>query len=372
MAQISSQDPSKQKDVFGLTPAEQYWRDHYDWLLQSGYELRPRYRPDWVPSWQGTARPAYWCEDGRSYALPQIMDAVRTSDGEMVMLKQVPRSVHPHEVPIGRYFSSKPRTSDPRNHCFPLYDVLQDPKDGDLQIIVMPLLRRYNDPRFETVGEAVEFFRQVFEGLHFMHEHHVAHRDCQTLNIMMDPRSMFPEMYHPVATDKKRDFSTPAKSYTRTQRPTRYLITDFGLSRQYDENETNPLEVPILGADRSVPEFQEDEETPRNPFPTDVYYVGNMIREDFLKKYSNLEFMYPLIASMVRKEPEARPAMSQVAADFRDVVAKLSKWQLRSRLVMRQDDKLTNLLKGAYHFAYRTIPYLIRRLPPMPTPQAPQ
>ena len=34
-----------------LLPSELFWRDQFDWLLQSGYELRPRYRPNWVPSW---------------------------------------------------------------------------------------------------------------------------------------------------------------------------------------------------------------------------------------------------------------------------------------------------------------------------------
>ncbi|KAI0368343.1 hypothetical protein BV20DRAFT_948455 [Pilatotrama ljubarskyi] len=86
------------------------------------------------------------------------------------------------------------------------------------------------------------------------------------------------------------------------------MLTDFGLSRQYSENETTPLEVPSLGANRSVPESRKDEETPRNPLTTDVYYLGNMIRENFFEgRYSNLAFMYPLLAAMVRKEPEARP-----------------------------------------------------------------
>lgn len=40
---------------------------------------------------------------------------------------------------------------------------MQDPQDPDIQIIVMPFLRPYNDPKFGTVGEAVEFFRQAFE-----------------------------------------------------------------------------------------------------------------------------------------------------------------------------------------------------------------
>ncbi|KAI0363369.1 hypothetical protein BV20DRAFT_147088 [Pilatotrama ljubarskyi] len=371
MAQPFSQEPSAspERKPFHLLPGEHYWRDHYDWLRDSGYALRPRYKPDWTPSWEGTQKSALLSEDSQTHTLSQVVDAVRLSDGEMVMLKKVRRSVHPYEVAIGQYFSSGQVASEPRNHCCPLYDVLQDPKDDDLQIIVMPLLRRYNNPSFETVGEAVEFFSQVFEGINFMHEHHVAHRDCQSLNIMMDPRAMFPEMYHPVATNKKRDFSGLAKSYTRTRRPTRYLLTDFGLSRKYSADETNPQEIPILGADRTVPEFQDDETTPRNPFPTDVYYLGNMIRQDFLKRYSNLEFMSPLVYAMVAQDPEARPPMFEVVTQFRDVQRKLTTWQLRSRLVVREDDRLVNLLKSVHHFASRTVPYLIRRLPPTPSPQ---
>jgi hypothetical protein len=39
-------------DFSTLEEAEIYWRDRYDWLLEHGYRLRPRYQPDWVPSWK--------------------------------------------------------------------------------------------------------------------------------------------------------------------------------------------------------------------------------------------------------------------------------------------------------------------------------
>lgn len=91
------------------------------------------------------------------------MDAVRKSDGVTVFLKKVSQRKHPYEVEIGRYFSSEPLLKDARNHCYPLYDVLQVPDDEDIVILVMPLLRRYTDPRYATIGEAVAFFRQVFE-----------------------------------------------------------------------------------------------------------------------------------------------------------------------------------------------------------------
>ena len=84
-------------------------------------------------------------------------------DERPVAIKYLKRSSHPHEVDISRYLSSIELVDDPRNHCCPLIDVLEDPEDANVQLLVMPLLRPYHDPRFTTVGEALEFFRQMFE-----------------------------------------------------------------------------------------------------------------------------------------------------------------------------------------------------------------
>ena len=103
-----------------------------------------------------------------------------------------------------------------------------------------------------------------------------------TLNILMDPNPILPDLFHFSAKYKTRDFKRYIHPYTRTARPVKYYWTDFGLSRRYSPDDTDPLEVPIFGGDRSVPEFQRDPYAPRNPFRTDVYFVGNLIREDFL------------------------------------------------------------------------------------------
>jgi hypothetical protein len=54
---ITSSGPDKR------TPAENRWVSYQPYLLSKGYNLRPRYRPDWVPSWKGTGRSPYDCED---------------------------------------------------------------------------------------------------------------------------------------------------------------------------------------------------------------------------------------------------------------------------------------------------------------------
>jgi hypothetical protein len=46
-----------------LTLGERWWRDLSPVLLAAGYQLRPRYQPDWRPSWQGTDRVWDDCED---------------------------------------------------------------------------------------------------------------------------------------------------------------------------------------------------------------------------------------------------------------------------------------------------------------------
>ena len=81
----------------------------------------------------------------------------------MVLLKRISVSAYAEEVAIGQYLNSTPLSGDPRNHTCPFLEVLQDPIDTDIRIIVMPFLRRYRNPTFQTVGEAVEFFRQAFE-----------------------------------------------------------------------------------------------------------------------------------------------------------------------------------------------------------------
>ena len=98
---------------------------------------------------------------------------------------------------------------------------------------------------------------------------------------MLDPTNMYPDSFHPVALGRSKDFRHKVKGYSRTRRPTKYLLIDFGLSRRYDPANGPPLDEPLQGGDRSAPEHQ-DGKTPCNPFPTDVYYLGNLVRRHYI------------------------------------------------------------------------------------------
>ena len=96
---------------------------------------------------------------------------------------------------------------------------------------------------------------------------------------MFDPSKMYPEGYHPTQIDRSRDFKSRAKRYTRTQRPPRYYLIDFGLSRQYLSRKA--LDVPLRGGDKSAPEHRNA--TRCNPFHTDIYYLGKLVRQEFIQ-----------------------------------------------------------------------------------------
>lgn len=97
----------------------------------------------------------------------------------------------------------------------------------------------------------------------------------------MDAAPLYPQHWHPIVDTRKRDMSATAEHLTRTQKPVKYYFIDFGISRQFTADDPEPMADPIQGGDRTVPEFEVSDE-PCNPFPTDVYYAGNLIRQDFI------------------------------------------------------------------------------------------
>jgi hypothetical protein len=56
---------------------EVFWRDHQSWLKESGYELRPRYQPDWKPSWHASGKSVSASEDGQRAPVRETIQFVR-------------------------------------------------------------------------------------------------------------------------------------------------------------------------------------------------------------------------------------------------------------------------------------------------------
>lgn len=314
-------------------PAEEFWVENYDWLAEQGYLLRPRYHPLWIPSWTHDGRDPADCEDNipipnyvrtlvssvqwnskHIQRLRYVMDATRMSDGKMVMLKKNEKE----EASILHYFSALPQAASPQNHTVPIFALITLEHFENMQIVVMPFLRPFNSPPFDTVGEGVDFIRQALEvryiglaredlsifalgcsistyefcstsastntrGQYIIMKKEFIYRNCTSVNFMMDATELYPQGFHPLMQDKTRNLESHRVVYTRTEKRPKYYLVNFSSARFYDSNERQPLDHPVYGTDRSVPEFQGEKfEQSHDPFATDVYYLGNMIKNEFV------------------------------------------------------------------------------------------
>ncbi|KAF6758073.1 kinase-like domain-containing protein [Ephemerocybe angulata] len=351
------------EDYFAiLKHQEAYWRDKYEWLLKLGYQLRPRYRPDWIPSWKLNPNLyIFSCEDSITQH-GKLCDALRISDGSQVMLKTVDMTKYISEVPLMEYLNEEPQKPNPTNHTVPLLDVLDPPDEPFRRIIVMPVCRMWDSPDFDTVGEVVDCIKQLIEGVQFLHTNRIAHRDLAYGNFMMDP-SLFTIPFHPFMDSERLDFKGSAKAkYTRTQHRPRYYIIDYGLSARYEENEMPPSEVMgAYGSDRTVPEHASPDE-PHNPFPIDIYCLGNLIRREILQakpEQVGFGWIVPLIMDMMSPDPARRPTIDEVALRYEECVSVLKPALLRSRWSRRWT-------KAIPHLA-RKLRFIITQTPPIPT-----
>ncbi|KAG6877654.1 hypothetical protein C0993_005279 [Termitomyces sp. T159_Od127] len=313
-----------------LSPRETFWSNHYEFLKKHGYTLRNRYNPDRVLSWKkqkGTSRRFTEFEDGQYSRHGQILDATR-DDGTLVVLKDVSVDTKEHEIQIGKFFSSEVLATHPKNHCVPFLDVINPPEGSRTAFIVMPYLLETNYPSFQTIGEVVSYFRQIFEGLQFMHENNVIHGDCKSDNLMAGTVPLFNVTPHPARRFMRLDYKGRVSvSSSRTKKPVKYYLIDFDLSEVYRPEDAPYLRQPPWGGDKSVPEFSLPNAPPCDPFAVDVYCMGNCIREDYLdgreileKAKKGFEFVRGLVNDMTNPDPRKRPSMSDVVTRFEDIV----------------------------------------------------
>lgn len=207
------------------------------------------------------------------------------------------------------------------------------------------------------------------------------------MNIMMDARPLYPEGYHPFLPRRKPDMSGYAKHLTRTQRPVKYFLVDFGLSRKYAPEDLPPLEPIIAGGDKSVPEFATVDAC--DPYPVDVYTFGNLIKmyfldvslfatffdfclitrqgDEFTSSRSGFDFMRPLVTDMTQADPSKRPTIDEVVERFETIRKGLSSWKLRSRVVKSKDSYFMGFFRGTRHWRRRIV-FIVKRVPPLPTP----
>ena len=97
---------------------------------------------------------------------------------------------------------------------------------------------------------------------------------------MYSAKKVFPEGYHPAAKVYNSNAKGIARFISRTVAGgVKYLITDFGLSSRFEVDDDRRV-LGLFCQDKTVPELSDT--IPYDPFPVDIYTLGNVFKEDFV------------------------------------------------------------------------------------------
>lgn len=167
---------------------------------------------------------------------------------------------------------------------------------------------------------------------------------------MMDASAMYPRGFHPMKERTLPDLSGPAPVLHRIDVPVKYYFIDFGISTRFPADQHPRLVLGTQGLDDEVPELSDT--TPYDPFKTDIFIIGNLLRQEFLQvrtssasmpsvlmarrmqKYSNTQMLAPLVERMVNRNPDQRPDAVEVLQEWKAIRRRISSiqrfWRLRA------------------------------------------
>ncbi|TFY71464.1 hypothetical protein EVG20_g1532 [Dentipellis fragilis] len=336
-----------------LRRVERQWAKVQPWLQSKGYMLRPRFRQGWVPSWRGEGKvQVTHCEDAIRHVVAGsdvTIDAIRISDGRHVCLKRIPcRAEDSTEVAITEFLSQEEQRKDSRNHSIPLLDVIRAP---DHCFMVFPFCRplMYHEPPFNTIGEIFDMVKQALEGLEYLHELRIAHRDCSIANILMDPNRIFPHGFHmDHVFDDARGRELSALR-TRTQvGGAKYYIIDFGESIKFGPAESILIDV-WSKATVHAPETLNENRPPYDPFKADIYAMGESLKQLSVNDYVGyLDSLLPLFEAMTKDDPNGRLTASGALERLRTIRHSYSRTALHGRVRHRRAEH-ENAVERVFH-----------------------
>ncbi|KAF5332571.1 hypothetical protein D9611_005298 [Ephemerocybe angulata] len=230
----------------------------------------------------------------------------RDANGREVFIRLVSGSVPTDELKIYQLLNSPEARKDPRNHTLPVLDFLRF--DG-LVFVVMPRWARsfdcdgWQEP-FSKISELFDMAEIFLEGLTFLHEHRIAHRDITQQNTVMN-----------LITGTK---NTKPLHNMRAKGDVRHAYIDFDSSVLFSKNVD--LHSVELGREMRVPcVYAGLVDGLCNPFKDDVRCLGLML-EQYVR---HIEDQVPEIGNffdwMVRSEDSFIPMAADTLQELRRI-----------------------------------------------------
>ncbi|KAK0215535.1 hypothetical protein IW262DRAFT_1465202 [Armillaria fumosa] len=236
------------------------------------------------------------------------MDSEKTDDPTRIMLSPQTSLVLDDETKAALRITPQ----NPRDHTVPILEIIPIPDDEEKRVfMVMPMFKRFYQAPFHCRSEFVDAFRQLLEGLDFMHSLNKAHVDVSLLNYLMESSKVCPKGYH-FANRVSYDgvyWSLPTRPRCCVG-PVRYYLIDFESTQEFPDGKENAVaKRPLRCGVKSSPEFSLG--LPCNPFKLDVYNAAATFFE-LCEQYHGLDDFKPLLLDMMSEDPLARPDMAEV------------------------------------------------------------
>ncbi|KAF9002389.1 hypothetical protein BDZ89DRAFT_1081356, partial [Hymenopellis radicata] len=283
---------------------EMSWVAIQPFLESLGYRLRPRFHPNWKPSWirKGmTYGEALLDPIEDTMTVPYAADLVDAiaPDGRKVVLKRETMSIRLNALD----------KEDPFNHLIPLLDTIDLP-NGNKDV-----------PSFHCREEVIEYARQLLEGIVFLHSHNFSHRDICASNILMDSSRVVPSGFHfaaPYLQEACEDCNWVKTRRRCRVRPVKYFFIDFESVSFHPEGTENARVLGIFGQYTVMPELSLS--VPYNPFKVDIFQAAWTILA-FFENYGGLDDFKDFFQTFCTRRPEARPTAAEALAAFESFVS---------------------------------------------------
>ncbi|KAF8989032.1 hypothetical protein BDQ17DRAFT_1434741 [Cyathus striatus] len=215
-----------------------------------------------------------------------------------LMIKRIPRSSQEYSILLN--LNQHDLRMDPWNPAPHLRSAIEresvvdhnyfDTRDDDGWVFLcMETLRPYDKPPLEKIGMWVDFFRQVLEGLIFLHEHDITlHTLSRSTTYMISSLAPFSYLSSLSFSPRSPGLRPPAPSrmstlsnvFDRASYPVRYYLADFSKAEYHPPQShspfspTTPKHKSKLKRSHTVDVDVNNHQPPRDPFKRDVFELG--------------------------------------------------------------------------------------------------